>query len=152
MSVHSRHGTVLGLTFFLLSFFLAASTSASEYISVGKDGVNLRSGPGTNHEILWEVFKGFPLRVLNRQGQWIQTVDFEGDKGWIFSPLASTQKTAIVKVKTGNMRTGPSTNYEIAARVKYGVVFQPTAREGEWVRVRHEDGTTGWVHKDLLWP
>jgi SH3-like domain-containing protein len=112
----------------------------------------MRSGPDTKTEILWEVFKDFPLQVITRQGQWVQTVDFEGDKGWIYAPLIANKKTVIVKVKLGNMRLGPGTNYETVARVKYGVVFTPLEREGDWVKVKHEDGTSGWLFKDLIWP
>jgi SH3-like domain-containing protein len=143
---------VLGLTVFILFFFLASSSLAAEYVSVSKDGVNLRSGPGTDREILWEVFKGFPLQVIARKGKWVHTVDFEGDKGWLYAPLASQKKTVIVKVNLANMRLGPGTNYEIVARVKYGVVFTPVDSKGDWVKVKHQDGTTGWISKDLLWP
>jgi SH3-like domain-containing protein len=152
MNERIQNSMIPGLTVCLLLFFFTTSVFAAEYISVNKDGVNLRSGPGTNHEILWEVFNDFPLQVIGRKDQWLHTVDFEGDKGWLYAPLAGKKRTVIVKVKLGNMRLGPGTNYENVARVKYGVVFQPEAREGEWVKVRHGDGTSGWIHKDLLWP
>jgi SH3-like domain-containing protein len=152
MTERVRNNKILGTAVCLLLFFFTIPALAAEYVSVNKDGVNLRSGPGTNHEILWEVFNDFPLQVIGRKDQWLHTVDFEGDKGWVFSPLVGKKKTVIVKVKLGNMRLGPGTNYETVARVKYGVVFLPEAREGEWVKVRHNDGTTGWLHKDLIWP
>lgn len=142
----------LGLAVFLLSFFIAASCLAAEYVSVSKDGVNMRSGPSTDKEILWEVFKDFPLQVIGRQGKWVQTIDFEGDKGWIYAPLIANKKTVIVKVNLANMRLGPGTNYEVVARVKYGVVFTPVEREGDWVKVKHEDGTSGWLFDELIWP
>jgi SH3-like domain-containing protein len=152
MSERRQQKTSLAVAVFLLILLLAAPSFGAEYVSVGRDGVNMRSGPSTSNEILWEVFSGFPLQVLSRQGQWLHTVDFEGDRGWIYTPLINTKKTVIVKVKLANMRSGPGTNFETSARVKYGVVFEPMAKEGEWVRVRHEDGTTGWMHQDLLWP
>jgi SH3-like domain-containing protein len=143
---------VLGLMVFFQIFFLAASSLAAEYVSVSKDGVNMRSGPSTSHEVLWEVFKDFPLQVVARKGDWIQTTDFEGDKGWISSSLLASKKTVIVKAKLANLRLGPGTNYETVARVKYGVVFKPVEKEGEWIKVKHEDGTTGWLFQDLIWP
>ncbi len=133
-------------------FLAAATVAAGQYVSVKKDGVNIRSKPNTSSEILWEVFKGFPLKVLETKGKWARTVDFEGDKGWIYRPLLSDKKTVIVKVNTANMRIGPGKAYEVVATVKYGVVFTPVDREGDWVKVRHDDGTTGWIHKNLLWP
>ena len=134
------------------SVCIAAPTSAAEFVSVKKDGVNIRSGPSTNQEILWEVFKDYPLKVVKRQAKWAMVSDFEGDQGWIYSPLLSQQKTVIVQVKTANMRVGPGKNYEIKATVKYGVVFKPLSQEGDWVNVVHEDGTNGWIYRNLLWP
>jgi len=133
-------------------FLLASTAAADEYVSVAKDGVNIRSGPDTTKEILWTVFKGFPLQVTSTQGNWSQIVDFEGDKGWIASSLLSKQKTLIVKVETANLRVGAGTDYEIVASVKQGVVFKPLTTEGDWVKVQHADGTTGWIASRLLWP
>lgn len=137
---------------FLIILLFAANTLAAEFVSVRKDGVNIRSGPSTSNEILWEVFKGFPLKIVKKRGNWSQTVDFEGDEGWIYSPLLSNKKTVIVKVKTANMRIGPGQDYEIIATVKYGVVFKPVDSEGDWIKVSHADGTIGWIYRNLLWP
>ncbi len=137
---------------FLVTLGIALSAGAAEYVIANKDGVNIRSAPNTKAEILWEVFKNFPLQVLKREGQWTQAVDFEGDKGWIYDPLLSKEKMVIVKVDAANMRIGAGTNYEIVATVKYGVVFKPLEKDGEWVKVQHKDGTTGWLHETLIWP
>ncbi|MEA3547425.1 MAG: SH3 domain-containing protein [Thermodesulfobacteriota bacterium] len=141
-----------GLVFGLALTFLAGSALAAEYRTVTKDGVNIRSGPSTKDEIFWEVFKGFPLKVVARKGDWAKTEDFEGDTGWIFSPLLSTRKNVIIKVKKGNIRVGPGKNYEIVASALYGVVFKPGKSDGDWLQVSHADGTKGWIHKSLVWP
>ncbi len=146
----SRHVTILTV-FFLLTLFSAQCLAAS-YVRIKKDGVNIRSGAGTDHEILWEVFKDFPLKVLKRKGEWIQVQDFEGDKGWVFKNLVTKDKRVIVKVNTANMRVGPGKDYELVATVKYGVVFTPIDKDGDWIKVKHADGTTGWIFKKLLWP
>ena len=39
----------------------------AEYASVSKDGINIRSGPDTNAEVYWEVFKDFPLKILQKK-------------------------------------------------------------------------------------
>jgi SH3-like domain-containing protein len=136
----------------LLTFFFVANAVGAEYASVSKDGVNIRSGPDTNAEIYWEVFKDFPLKVLQRKNQWAQVEDFEGDTGWIYSPLLSDKKTVIIKTKKANIRVGPGENYEIVASALYGVVFNPGKTDGDWVQINHADGTKGWIHKSLIWP
>lgn len=136
----------------ILSFCVPASLAAAEYGSVSKDGVNIRSGPSTNDEVFWEVFKDFPLKVLQRKDKWAKTQDFEGDTGWIYSPLLSKKKTVIVKVKKANIRIGPGKNYEVVASALYGVVFAPGKTDGDWMQVTHTDGTKGWIHNSLVWP
>ena len=127
-------------------------TASAEYVSVQQDKVNIRSGPGTDHEIVWEVFRGYPLRITQRQGNWARVVDFEDDPGWIYTPLVDADKRVIVRVDVANMRKGPGTNYEVQAKVNYGVIFEPLERRQNWIRLRHNDGTTGWISASLLWP
>jgi SH3-like domain-containing protein len=141
-----------GLGIFFLAFCFAAQAVAAEYGSVTKDGVNIRSGPDDKAEIYWEVFKDFPLKVLQRKGQWAQIEDFEGDTGWIFGQLLSDKKTVIIKAKKANIRVGPGENFEITASALYGVVFTAGKTEGDWVQISHADGTKGWIHKTLIWP
>jgi SH3-like domain-containing protein len=135
-----------------LSLLWTAPLAAAEYVSIAKDGVNIRSGPSTKDEIYWEVFKDFPLKVVTRKGDWAKTEDFEGDTGWIYAPLLNKKKTVIVKVKKANLRIGPGKNYEVVASALYGVVFSPGKRDGEWMQVSHNDGTKGWIHRSLVWP
>jgi len=137
-----------------ISIVFVNQASAAEYVSVMKDGVNVRSGPSTDDEVRWEVFKSFPLEILKRDGKWAHCGDFEGDKGWIHSDLLASEKTVIVKKKKVNLRNEPNTepNTRIIAIVKYGVVFIPLTKQGDWLKVRHADNTEGWVHKDLVWP
>ncbi|MHB1380215.1 MAG: SH3 domain-containing protein, partial [Desulfurivibrionaceae bacterium] len=92
---------------------LASTATAAEYVSVIKDGVNIRSGPETTKEILWTVFKDFPLQVTSTQGSWAKVVDFEGDTGWIATSLVAKEKTVIVKSETANLRVGAGKDYEI---------------------------------------
>ncbi len=140
------------LLFFLFSLSLPAFCGAAEYVSVDHDGVRIRSGPGTDHEIYWEVFEDYPLQVLDRQGKWLKVKDFEGDTGWIYGTLVNEKDTVIVKVDKANIRVGPGTNYERAATALYGVVFNTHKEDGDWIQVSHSDGTKGWIYKNIVWP
>jgi len=143
--------TIIPLIAILVVIF-ATTALAGEYVMVKKDGVNIRSGPSTRKEILWEVFKEFPLQIIGKKKGWLKTKDFEGDTGWVFKKLVNREKRVIVRVNTANLRIGPGKNYELAATVKYGVVFTPLEKENGWIKVKHEDGTIGWIFHKLLWP
>lgn len=51
------------------------------------DMVNIRSGPGTQHDLIFKAERGVPFKVLKRQGDWIHIKSADGDKGWIHKKL-----------------------------------------------------------------
>ncbi len=129
----------------------ALSSSAAEYKSISKDGINMRSGPGTNYEIIFQLPEGYPLRVLSEKDQWYKVEDYEGDKGWIYGTLLSDASYVIVKVNEGNVRTGPSTNESKVGSVARDVILRVAERKGDWLKVSHPQ-IEGWVHNSLVWP
>lgn len=135
----------------LASAFVLTTALAAEYVSVVKDGVNLRSGPKTDAEILYQLPAGYPLEVLSKEGQWLKVSDYEGDKGYITQSLVSTTPYVIVKVKECKIRSGPSTNDTVVGNGVKDVIFKKGEQKGDWIKVSHPD-LTGWVHKDLVWP
>jgi SH3-like domain-containing protein len=48
---------------------------------------NVRSGPGTDFEIVFQAGAGVPFKVLERRGEWLQVEHADGDKGWIAASL-----------------------------------------------------------------
>jgi len=52
-----------------------------------KENCNIRSGPSPRFEVLFEVEKGIPFKVLKRKGSWIHIQHADGDKGWIHESL-----------------------------------------------------------------
>ena len=120
-------------------------------VSIAADEVNIRSGPGTRYEVLWQFFAGYPLLVLKTKGDWLQIRDFEGDEGWVHERLTNNLAHLVVKKKRINMRSGPGTEFRVIATADYGVVFRTIERKKNWVKVKHDNGTSGWVYRKLLW-
>lgn len=136
---------------------LLAATSlpsfSAEFVSVVKDGVNVRTGPGTSNPVYMELFKGYPLKVLEKKNDWVKIEDFEKDSGWIFSSLVEKANTVIVNAESRvNMRSGPGTKNAVVANLERGVVLDVLERSNNWVRVRHIGGIEGWIYAPLLWP
>ncbi len=137
----------------IFSLILTPSLLSAETVSVKKDNVNVRSGPGTDYPVAMELFKGYPLKVIEKKGDWLKIKDFEEDSGWIYSPLVAPGSTVIVNGKKSiNMRSQPDTTASIVATVDRGVVLTKLSSQGKWVKVRHSKGTTGWIYRPLLWP
>ncbi len=116
----------------------------------------MRSGPGTQYKVLWQLGSGFPLKVLTQKGDWYRVQDFEGSVGWVHKMVTTSSPHMIVNVhkKTKrkiNVRSGPGTNNRIVAQAYYGVVFKTLEQKNGWVHVEHEKGITGWIKRSLLW-
>jgi SH3-like domain-containing protein len=140
----------------LLTWLMCGQAAGITMVSVAGVKVNLRKGPSTQYPIIWELGKGFPLRVIGSQGNWLKVSDFESDVGWIYKNLVSRKPHLIVKVNKDskariNIRNGPGTKYEVVGMAEYGVVFETLQRKDSWVKVRHETGLTGWIERSLLW-
>ena len=56
-------------------------------IITNKKNCNVRSGPGTKHDIIFGSEKGVPYKILKRKGNWIHVQHSDGDKGWIYKSL-----------------------------------------------------------------
>lgn len=135
-----------------LASALALTTAfGGEYMSVVKDGINLRSGPNTTAEVLFQLPAGYPLEVLGKEGQWLKVSDYEGDKGWVQESLVNKSPHVIVKVKDCKIRSGPGTNEAVVGNGAKDVIFTKVEQKGDWIKVSHPD-LNGWVHKDLVWP
>lgn len=134
-----------------LCLALVAAPAAAEMVSIKGSVVNMRSGPGTNTEVLWELERGYPLQVLQRKGSWLQVKDFENDKGWVARTLTGKVPHHIVKAKIANIRSGPGTGFRVVGKAeRYDLLRTRGAKTG-WVRVERGDGVKGWISKRLLW-
>lgn len=140
--------TVFAIVFIFLSI---ASFAEAKMVSANKKTVNLRSGPGTKYAVKWEYGKGFPLRVLSRKGNWYKVQDFENEIGWVYKNLVSNKSHMIVKRKTVNIRNEPSSRSKLIGKADYGVVFKTLKQQKGWAMVKHENGLSGWIRRDLLW-
>ena len=62
-------------------------------------------------------------------------------------PPPPSLPTTRVVWDTVNMRKGPGTSYKIVGNVKKGTSLKILEVNGDWLRVRLEDGSTAWVSK-----
>ena len=130
---------------------LLAGTASAERLAVSAPVANIRSGPGTKHNVLWKVEKYFPLRIIEKSGEWYHFEDFEGDKGWVHKSLVRKISAVITKNDACNIRSGPGTSNKIIFTVEKGIPFKVLERKGSWIQIEHADGDKGWIHKSLVW-
>lgn len=140
---------LLAMALFLIPGVFAADPVAR--MSVGVRAANVRTGPGESFDIAWQVELYHPLLVMERQGEWYRVRDFEGDQGWISRTLLTYNRTVAVAKDNVLARLLPEAGSRVLFKSEKGTAFRELLRKGEWVKVRHGEGETGWIHESLLW-
>ena len=149
---------------FLLSLIfamLAAVASAGEMRIVNSPGdgfLNLRSGPGSSFQILQPMLHGSMVEILEVSGAWSRVRhEDSGAEGWAFSKyLVPFDGGAPMKFVHSpgdgylNLRTGPGTGFAVVRRMFNGEAVEIVERKGDWVRVYHQSGETGWCSSRYL--
>ena len=125
--------------------------NAASRLSVKAGIANMRSGPGTKYEVLWQVEKFHPFMLVEKKGNWMRVKDFEGDSAWLHKSLVAKTSTVITTRGDCNVRNKPSTKGQIVFTVEKGVPFKVVKRKGNWIRIEHADGEVGWIYKKLVW-
>ena len=132
-------------------WLLMAAVALADRLAISSSIANIRSGPGTSHEILWKVEKYHPILVERKSGDWYGFTDYEGDKGWVHKSLVKDIPTVITIKEKCNVRSGPGTGHPVIFSVGSGIPFKIIGKKGNWRQVLHADGDKGWIHNSLLW-
>ena len=134
-------------------FILAQTALASETFRT-TDGVNFRTGPSTDDEVISVVYPRVNVEVLEHDPAGWSMVRIDGTVGFIRSdflmfPIGNTPAT--FRTTDGvNFRTGPSTDASIINTVLHGTSVDVLEHDpAGWSRVRI-DGTTGFIRSDFL--
>jgi SH3-like domain-containing protein len=134
--------------------FLAGTgidAAAAQRLAVTAEIANIRSGPGTQYDVLWQVETYYPILVIDKSDQWYQFKDFENDTGWVHKSLVDEIETIITKKDLCNIRSGPGTGEKILFTVNRGIPFKVLEHKDHWLHIEHGDGDKGWIHDSLIW-
>lgn len=150
-NLSKKHSNILYPIIIAILFIICSTDALAERLTIKAPLANIRSGPGTNYDIIWNVGKYHPIVVLKKSGTWYHFRDFEGDKGWIHKSLVGKISSVITNEIKCNIRSGPGTNYDILFTVEDGIPFKVIKSKGNWIYIQHADGDRGWIHNSLVW-
>ena len=124
---------------------------AQERLTVTAGIANMRSGPGTKYDVLWQVEQYHPVIVVEKKGNWYKIKDFENDVAWLHESLLGKIKSVITIKDKCNVRSKPDTKSTVLFTVERGVPFKVLSKKGNWINIEHADGDVGWIYKTLVW-
>ena len=123
------------------------------FVSVKAAEANVRFGPGTGYGVKWTfVRRGLPVEIYQEFGNWRRIRDWTGEDGWIFGPLLSGRRTALVEPwsdgDAAKLKTRP--DGRVTAVREPGVVVRLRGCDGTWCEVA-TSAVSGFVRQDRLW-
>lgn len=145
----SRHlGAVVALIGGLAA---SAAAHAIEYRSVAAPAV-LYDAPSDKGKRLYIVSPGTPVEVVVTLEKWIKVRDPGGAITWIERGALAAKRTVQVTATRALVRRQPTESSAPVFEATKDVVLElADAPADGWARVRHADGTSGYVRVNEVW-
>jgi SH3-like domain-containing protein len=135
----------------LLSLLLGAfgtGNALAEFRAVQSPAAILYDGPSKQAKKLYVAPRGMPIEVLSILPTWIKIRDQTGDVLWIersdLGPVKSVLTVALANVHQTALETSPLL-FQVERGVLMEIVEAPSPNAPGWVRVKHADGSNGYV-------
>ena len=131
----------------------ALPASAADYREVSVEAAVLYDGPSAHAAKRFIVVRGTPLEVVSTLGAWVKVRDFAGDVLWISRDELGEPRNVVVSRALASVRRSASDVGELLFQAERGVLLEVMADPAPagWLRVRHRDGTVGFVSADEVW-
>ena len=137
--------------FFFSLFFFSITTNAEDiFLSLKKNKVNVRYGPGFDFPIKYIYKKkNLPIKQIDKKENFRRIIDHKKNSGWIHvsqlkkvNSVISTKDKIIFKEST--IFSKP------IAKIKKGRLLQIEKCENDWCKIKTDD-FEGWINKNNLW-
>jgi SH3-like domain-containing protein len=130
----------------------AGTALALDYRSVEVPVAILYDSPSQKGKKLYLIRSQTPVEVFMRLEGWAKVRDAEGTLAWIESKQLSERRTLMVTAPRAEIRQSDKPDAPVVGELdKWAVVdFLEPAAPG-WAKVRHRDGTTGYVRSTQVW-
>lgn len=140
------------LAAFIAAFLVAASAQAAEFASVSQDVAVLYDAPSTAATPLYVVSRNYPLEVVVKLEAWVKVRDQTGALSWIEKSALSDRRMVVVVAPVAKVHVRPDETSPIAFVAAQNVALELLdAQPDGWLRVKHEDGSNGYVRAALVW-
>jgi SH3-like domain-containing protein len=133
------------------SYAAENSLPVPRYVSLRFSKVNLRTGPGVQYPVEWVfVREGIPVEIVAKYENWYKVRDWQGTEGWVHSVLVSPLRTMVVTEEVRTLRSEPSLEAKVVAKVEPGVYGRIEQCEEDWCRL-DITGSVGWLRRFEFW-
>lgn len=124
--------------------------AAVDYVSVAQPAI-LYDAPSAGAQKLVVLSRDYPLEVMVRIEGWTRVRDDTGTFAWVENRHLSDRRMVMVRTASAEARRAPDDAAPIAFNAEKHVVMELLETSGAWVKVRHTDGSIGFIKVSQLW-
>ena len=138
------------LLILVIFFQLSFANGEDIFLSLKKNKVNVRYGPGFDFPIKYIYKKiDFPIKQIDKKENFRRIIDIKKNSGWIH--ISQLKKiNSVITLDDTILLKKPSLFSKPIAKIKKGRLLVIQKCEEEWCKVKTES-FKGWVNKVDLW-
>ncbi len=130
----------------------AGYAHAMNYVSVADGAATLYDAPSLKAKKLFVASRYLPLEQVVSLDSWIKVRDSSGSMAWIEKRALSSKRFVVVTAPLATIRQTPDVDAMVAFQARPQVVLEWLEYTGTgWLKVRHQDGVTGYVSNAEVW-
>ena len=137
-------------TLFFSIFFCLNVNSQEKFLSLKKNKVNVRYGPGLDYEVKYIYRKiNLPVKLIDKKENFRKIIDLKKNSGWIHWMLLKPSNSIII-LEDKILFKKPSNFSKPIARLEKGRLLVIKKCKKIWCKVKTAD-YTGWLKTNNIW-
>ncbi len=136
----------------LLLLVAAGAAWALDYASVAEPYAILYDAPSLKAKKLYVATRYMPVETVVTLNDWVKVRDQSGTLAWVQKGALSSKRYVVVVVPLADVRQKPEASAPLVFQARQKVALEWLESTGVgWVKVRHQDGATGYVKVTDVW-
>ena len=138
------------LSIIFIFFQISSLASEEKFLSLKKNKVNVRYGPGFDFPVKYIYRKiNLPIKQIDKKENFRRIIDYKKNSGWIH--ISQLKKVnSVITIQDKILFEKPTIFSEPIANIKKGRLLIIKKCDKEWCKI--ESGNfKGWVNKKKLW-
>lgn len=131
---------------------LAAGAQAADFRTVGENACVMYDAPSRASTPVFVASRYYPVEVIVNLDAWVKVRDHAGTLSWVERKALSDRRMVIVTAPTAEVKSRADDASPPAFHVGQNVALELVEiASGGWARVRHADGSTGYLKTGQVW-
>ena len=129
----------------------AAGLGPSDFRSLAEPAI-LYDAPSKQSKPLFVIQRHTPVEVVVNIDRWTKVREPAGSLLWVERRVLAEKRTAIITAARADIRQRPDSAAPLAFEAVKDVVIELVDKPADgWVKVKHRDGSAGYIRVNQIW-